>query len=1615
MARALYEGNPALSHGSYLNSYPEAKAELTAAIKNLTLPGRRPDSLGILADGNLDYFTRSDSDIDAALAWLDATGDLRFLDHIHRLITLQNAALKTDFVLMPDGSRSEQWRDHPSWYIPGYKHWRYLWREDNEGIPSPDYFGTDLQPAPIWLRHGAYATAALAMKTNIGKPSPAGRDYGALYAQMTDYLLNHFEPLWKARGFVRPAGKVGAGGLDIPSEWVRGVINRTRYHRAMYLMHGRSIDNTLVNLTGPWALASFETHRHDGHTLAYWSSRCKAATTDRGRTASEPYPFELTHLLPAAVAGIYHLRLMGESGYSAELLGRIANTLRYSVFIDGPDGEPSYDVGGGGPGVLGLTQAERKFVKVRGGTRLPSRFMIPEADVPSKRWSSQTFLDFAISLCVPFGSAAAAQDLRTVRDRHDSLTKATYWPDKVALGLYHLAESGWERDPTAPTDPGGEPPPSPGYPTDRRAEGLAWLEAPYIVHSRLEVFDGERAWTDLGSHQGESWFRGCEWGSDIDSPIATLTADVGLTVGDRRMSPLIARALDVGRAVRLSVALVPPGTPVAAATTWRRAFKGFIDDVDITPGGNVLRLACSDQAGLIRDTFIEEPSEKRRVYGAKPTDQSPGMSREEVMLKLLTDNGMGQVEMVGPVPSQSYVMPYLQARTSLWQALQEHALQIGWDLRYRYVPTDGPGRFELTFREPGRGKTEADYRLALKDFLSLKPIKLSLPDIRNVVEVTYFDRDLKRKNTVKRAHLDSISRYNRRYMAMQEDAGSLIDTAPEAEALAASILADLAYPKATSGFDRLFWPYVELGEVVQLEADFVTFDVEPRLAVTSYRHTLQLGRERTDVSLRDERPAGAHTRWLERQAGVKGVDLPVPVLPGDRPIQKDPPRLETRTEGPRDQQRAFIIARVDEDPKGIAEYYNWRWRLGGEEDWETSSGELLSLKMPRLENGKDYEVQVQVSSPRGLLGPWSASASIRTAVDQIPPAPVQRVQYYAPAGENQGVWDAQLYWQRSYDRDFNYTRVQVRYDNEDWHETDGQYFTSDTVSYPAHDLYFLKNRWSEPSERFWVRLTHIDQAGNESQTLEAGPIQFDGANVTDAVGGVLLAPTSNSPGGVNGGPSNPSPGDGSGSGVGDGSGEGDEGGGGDGGLAPQLGPGVRFVGKVIVVAPETHNPDVMSAEARELVDRLKRVGKIDSNEFGWYTNIRAWNGKTGTGNLGGQYHCCRRIQDVVHTLGMAFFASGDPALLDMMAYAWTRFDAAIEGPGRARADKSGPDRAQADGFAGIPYGNGPSGAIQTNTGHEIPLEDGVGAAGLGIIYMFLRLNQGRYSPRHEPVGSRPASPAYYKARADEVKAYIVNHQRAKYEALYAGKIYGGDKRSAYKLEMPLWVGKGFAHTQWSEIAQAIGVAFADGGDNPQAHADYKQAKESARLILDHEYDGGQSGTVRWCKTSFGDALYWGQYCQWWRGSYKDGKRVPRTDEQFTQPGTYLNEVFGHMNFVKHMTGSDIISDAEMKGAARTYAYSVLNPKLTVNRQMSGNMSSNGTVLPDTWYDSPGKPYDLERAVEGAYSILMPYDSSGRIEEVVLGEWNVRNQPARKTGWPISKLNDLIVNGGVRVS
>ena len=421
------------------------------------------------------------------------------------------------------------------------------------------------------------------------------------------------------------------------------------------------------------------------------------------------------------------------------------------------------------------------------------------------------------------------------------------------------------------------------------------LLAPHTNHhARVEVRDTDGVWRDLADLEGADWVESfsvdCE---RIDQPVDSATVNIrrdgphGLSAApfmtespvnilDAAYAPL----LDVGVAIRIRVAVLPHGTVLPSqselmmetgetleteasdpieleqleGTELREIFRGRIDRVAWQ--GDPIVLSCSSIAAWLMDTQIETLDR----YGS-----AGGVALEDVLQELLDawETVLGPLTLDVPTSPGWFLREYEQDRVKLLEAMRALALQIGWELRFRYDATD---TLLLTLFDVERDATTPLHTFTPDDYEDVTAIEIAIENIRNVVVVPYFDQFGTPFTEEATAEAGSFDRFGRRYMEVQEASTSNINTSTEALALAEAIVHDLASPPVVAEkLLPLWWP-AQMGDLYQFNANGTHYDEAQLLGVVGVRHDFAQGEGKTKLSLRGK-PSGAYREWLKREVG----------------------------------------------------------------------------------------------------------------------------------------------------------------------------------------------------------------------------------------------------------------------------------------------------------------------------------------------------------------------------------------------------------------------------------------------------------------------------------------------------------------------------------------------------------------------------------------------------------------------------------------------------------------------------------------------------------------------------------------------------------------------------
>jgi hypothetical protein len=383
------------------------------------------------------------------------------------------------------------------------------------------------------------------------------------------------------------------------------------------------------------------------------------------------------------------------------------------------------------------------------------------------------------------------------------------------------------------------------------------------IWPKLEVKDSDGTWRDLTNLSGVNWLDSWRVEESIDAPIAAATfvlrREVSSTLSlapnlaastiNRNAAAAYVPLLTAPRLVRFSVATVAPGTtPIAG--DYHEIFQGPISSVDPADPEDGVTVKAFDLGYLVQQAFVEAETQ----YAA-----SGGTAVETVMQQIITAWVASNPTLVTRVSPAWLITTYTQAKVSVLQALRDLAQQIGWDVRYLYQAATNTT--ELRFYLPPRAAVTPDWTFGPTEYTRIPRDAVDDADVRNAVTVNYVDGTSGTQQTVTRLNSASITKFGRRWMEIQEDASSNIDSLSEAQAMADAAAADLGDPLQDHDIETLFfWP-LQINDLCRFSSNSVQYDSNQDLACVAFVHEGQGGHATTTIQTRGK-PAGAYGDWL---------------------------------------------------------------------------------------------------------------------------------------------------------------------------------------------------------------------------------------------------------------------------------------------------------------------------------------------------------------------------------------------------------------------------------------------------------------------------------------------------------------------------------------------------------------------------------------------------------------------------------------------------------------------------------------------------------------------------------------------------------------------------------
>lgn len=381
--------------------------------------------------------------------------------------------------------------------------------------------------------------------------------------------------------------------------------------------------------------------------------------------------------------------------------------------------------------------------------------------------------------------------------------------------------------------------------------------------------------TNMSNLVGRDWFKSARLRDNADAPNwegeitfvrESKIAGVKYSLApEMEASPLnivagsYSPAIDGMRRIRLSTTIMTPGV---SPTGLVEVFDGYISEPEY--GGRdagLIRCSVRDKYGLL----MQQMTSFGYMYGSN----TPGAVTIEAALQAILDDHPntklpGGVTLWLPFGPPSPAVG-LTLRTlpvgPLLLALRNIADQIGWTVKPRY---DSTGALRLAFYPPDRAKTVPDYSFTLDDFYDISSYSVPTDDVRNGVEIGFIDRATGLPSSYFTGY-DAVSalRYGERYMRIQEEATSNIDSMTEATLMGDAAQSDLKAPYAAQRVHMGYCWITEVGDLIGFPINNVIYDQPKNLAVIEIEHTFENGVAETNMLTRAQ-VVGAYKNWLEK-------------------------------------------------------------------------------------------------------------------------------------------------------------------------------------------------------------------------------------------------------------------------------------------------------------------------------------------------------------------------------------------------------------------------------------------------------------------------------------------------------------------------------------------------------------------------------------------------------------------------------------------------------------------------------------------------------------------------------------------------------------------------------
>lgn len=394
------------------------------------------------------------------------------------------------------------------------------------------------------------------------------------------------------------------------------------------------------------------------------------------------------------------------------------------------------------------------------------------------------------------------------------------------------------------------------------AELALWRENGYREFRVRVRPRGEPGWTNLSSAMGGDWVLGIR--ADIhtpDQPAATF--DVRFL--RRAMEGATSRTLALG-----INPLLEPGTSIEVEARvgviggiwhpWRLWLQGEIEETE-WPADEVV-VHCQTLDGVLMAAQIEVEEER----GAP----DPGVPIETEIQSLLNEWWPGDdIPTLRVIGTPDFnVGEYGTERGSLGEWIRTLAGRRAWDVRFLWW--EDIENYALTLYLPPRDKDDPDYLLPVDEVFGLPALAKSRRWVRNAIRVPYINSQGDEEEEI-REDLDSIAAYRRQAMSVPLSDEGLAGNAAQAGALADYALSDLSRPLIEARYQTRLIPWLELHDVLAVQADGARFSDDRIWSVVGGWHEVTAETDVTELELRGGTPTGQYFAWW-RYSGLAAAD-----------------------------------------------------------------------------------------------------------------------------------------------------------------------------------------------------------------------------------------------------------------------------------------------------------------------------------------------------------------------------------------------------------------------------------------------------------------------------------------------------------------------------------------------------------------------------------------------------------------------------------------------------------------------------------------------------------------------------------------------------------------------